>query len=516
MSSVGHDELARFNDSSLHLAHKGLDIGTNCGTLDSGDWKGGKRAMPNYVIWLNQVQARDMTLVGQKGGHLGQMSANGLPVPTGFCVTVDAYQAHIAASDLWPQIGQHLDSLSTEDPAGLERIADLIQGQVYEAAMPAPVQEAIEGAAQKLFQRLEDPSTPLAVRPSTVVEGQPPTSFGGQHDAFLNVIGPASLLESIKKCWASLWTARAILFRQQNGLDHTDARMAVVVHELVSATVSGTVFTANPVTGGTEVLIDAVWGLSEAIISESVTPDNYVVRRADLALVDRWVSDKHVRLMPLADGGTQIQPVSPEQRARPCLSDDEIRALAKLCLRVEDLLDEPADIEFACHHGHFYLLQSRPIAALFDTTTTSLEEEMAHRLREVALLAPLDGEGIRQVARWARLQHYPAGATIIQQGEPGSDFYILASGRVAVRAEVARGKRRFLGSGRRGFFFGETALLTGDRRNATITAVEPSEVFVFDRESFEQLHKLHPSIEEEIRLRMEGRLRLTRIVTGQA
>ena len=141
---------------------------------------------------------------------------------------------------------------------------------------------------------------------------------------------------------------------------------------------------------------------------------------------------------------------------------------------------------------------------------------MAHRLREVALLAPLDEEGIRQVARWARLQHYAAGATIIQQGEPGSDFYILASGRVAVRAEVARGKRRFLGSGRGGFFFGETALLTEDRRNATITAVEPSEVFVFDRESFEQLYKLHPSIEEEIRLRMEARLRLTRIVTGQA
>ena len=124
------------------------------------------------------------------------------------------------------------------------------------------------------------------------------------------------------------------------------------------------------------------------------------------------------------------------------------------------------------------------------------------------------GFAARRVARWARLQHFPADSVIIQQGDPGSDFYILASGRVTVRVEVAMGIRRFLGYRGAGFFFGETALLTGDRRNATITAVESSEVFVFDKESFDKLHNLHPRIEEEIRLRMEARLRLTRILTA--
>ena len=470
--------------------------------------------MGPYIVWLNEIQAKDMTLVGQKCGNLGQMSSAGLPVPTGFCVTVDAYLEHIAASGLWPQIQEHLDDAS-KIPADIERISALIQDQVHHAPMPTAVQEAIEAAIQELLQSLGDPLTPLAARPSATVEGQPPASFGGQHDAFLNVIGRESLLESIKKCWASLWTARATLFREQNRLTHASARMAVVVHELVSATVSGTVFTANPITGeAEEMIIDAVWGLSEAIISEFVTPDNYVVRKTDLAVIDRWVSDKSVRLMPLANGGTEMQVVPPEQQAKPCLPDDAIRNLVKLCLRVEGLFGEPVDVEFAWHHDHLYLLQSRPIAALFDIATTSLEEEMAHRLRDVALLAPLDEEAIREVGRWARSQHIPADTVIIQQGEPGSDFYILASGHVSVRVEVAMGIRRFLGYRGPGYFFGETALLTGDRRNATITAVEPSEVFVFDKEGFEKLYKLHPRVEEEIRLRMEARLRLTRILTG--
>ena len=122
---------------------------------------------------------------------------------------------------------------------------------------------------------------------------------------------------------------------------------------------------------------------------------------------------------------------------------------------------------------------------------------------------------MQQVARWARLQHVPAEAVIIQQGQPGADFYVLASGRVTVRVEVARGTHRFLGYRGPGFFFGETALLTGERRNATITAVEPSQVFVFDKEGFDQLYKLHPRIQEEIRLRMEARLHLTRILRRQ-
>ena len=472
--------------------------------------------MRQYTVRLDEIQAKDATLVGQKGSNLGQMCSAGLPVPSGFCVIVDAYQEHITASDLGAEIQKSLDDVSMEDSADVERISALIRDMVFHAPMPTPVQEDIKAAAQDLCQRLGDPLSPLAVRPSAMVKGQPHARFGRQHDAFLNVIGQESLLESIKKCWASLWTARAIVFRAQNGLDHARARMAVMVHELVSATVSGTVFTANPITGeAEETIIDAVWGLSKAIISELVTPDNYVVRKTDLAMVDRWVSDKRVRLIPLANGGTEVQVVPSEHQAKPCLSDDEIRNLTKLCLRVEDLFDESVDIEFAWHQDHLYLLQSRPIAALFGIVTPSLEEEIALRLRDVALLAPLDEEGIRQVSRWARLQHIPADTVIIQQGERGSDFYILASGRLTVRVEVAMGIHRFLGYRGPGYFFGETALLTSNRRNATITAVEPSEVFVLDKESFDGLRKLHPRIEEEIRLRMEARLRLTHILTRE-
>lgn len=473
--------------------------------------------MNPYTVRLNEIQAKDMTLVGQKGGNLGQMWAADLPVPLGFCVTVGAYEEHVVASGLWAEMQRHLANVQEKDSAKVERLSALIQDLVLQAPMPAPVRETIEAAAHDLFQALGDPLTSLAVRPSAAMRGQPPASYAGQHNAFLNVIGQESLLESIKKCWASLWTARAILFRTQNKLAHASAHMAVVVHEMVSATGSGTVFTANPITGeAEEVIIDAVWGLSEAIISELVAPDNYIVCKTDLTVMDRWVSTKHMRLTPLPDGGTEVQAVRPELQAEPCLSDDEIRTLVKLCLRVEDLFGEPADIEFAWHQGHFYLLQSRPIAALFGVPTLSLEEEMAQRLRNTALLALLDEQDIRQVARWARLQRIPAGTVIIQQGDPGSDFYILASGRVTVRVEVAMGIHRFLGYRGAGYFFGETALLTGNRRNATITAVEPSEVFVFDKESLEKLYQLHPRVQEEIRLRMEARLRLTRILTGGA
>lgn len=471
--------------------------------------------MTPYTVRLNEIQAKDVTLVGQKGGNLGQMWAAGLPVPLGFCVTINAYEEHIAASGLWTEIQSHLANVRDKDAAQAEQVSAIIQDLVLQAPMPPSVREAIEGAAQDLFQELGDSLPPLVVRPSATVKGQPPASFGGQHEAFLNIIGQESLLESIKKCWASLWTARAILFRVQNRLAHADARMAVVLHELVSAIVSGTVFTANPITGeAEEVIIDAVWGLSEAIISELVAPDNYVVRKTDLVVMDRWVSTKRVRVVPLPDGGTEVQPVPHNYQTVPCLSDDEIKELVKLCLRVEDLFGEPVDIEFAWHHDHLYLLQSRPIAALFGVPTLSLEEEMAQQLHKVPLLTCLGREGILQVARWARLQHVPADTVIVQQGDPATDFYIIASGRVTLRVEVAVGVHRFLGYRGPGFFFGETALLSGERRNATITTVEPSEIFIFDKDSFDKLRKLHPHIEEEIRLRMEARLRLTRILVA--
>ena len=187
--------------------------------------------MGHYIVWLNEMQAKDVVLVGQKSGNLAQMSSADLPVPTGFCVTVDAYQEHIAASDLWPGIQKRLDTAAAETPADLEGRTACIQEQVYRASVPAAVEQAIQAAAQELWQKLGDALTPLAVRPSATVVGQPLASFGGQHDAFLNVIGQESLSESIKKCWASLWTARAVLFREQNGLDHANARMAVAVQE---------------------------------------------------------------------------------------------------------------------------------------------------------------------------------------------------------------------------------------------------------------------------------------------
>ncbi|MFZ5917001.1 MAG: PEP/pyruvate-binding domain-containing protein [Chloroflexota bacterium] len=471
--------------------------------------------MALYCVRLHETLAKDMALVGQKGGNLSQMWSAGLPVPLGFCVTVDAYQAHIDQADLWPAIQAHLNQVQSEDLAQIEVASRAIAALVLQAAMPDAIRESITAVTQELVEELGDPQTPLSVRSSSVLKGHPPASFGGQHEAFLNVIGLTSLLESIQQCWASLWTPRAILYRFQNGLNQADARMAVVVHELVSANVSGTVFTANPITGeADEVIIDAVWGLSEAIVSEMVAPDNFVVRKSDLAVVDRWVSTKRARLMPLADGGTEIQKVPREQQSQPSLTDDEIQTLVRLCLRVEDLFEEPVDIEFAWYHHHLYLLQSRPIAALFGVPTPSLEEELAHRLGRIPLLSGLDREQLLQIARWARLQYIPADTPIIQQGQPGTDFYILASGRVTVRVEIAAGIRRFLGYRGSGYFFGETALLTGERRNATITAVGPVEVFVFDRAAFEKLRQLHPRIEEEIRLRMEARLRLTRILTS--
>ncbi|MGH3981718.1 MAG: PEP/pyruvate-binding domain-containing protein [Pseudonocardiaceae bacterium] len=299
------------------------------------------------VFDLDCVAAQLTPVVGGKAANLGELIRAGFPVPPGFCITTAAYQQ--VAVDAFDLDAQNIGSIAE---------------QARTAILAAHVPTAITDAVERAYCALGD-DVPVAVRSSATAEDLPWASFAGQQDTYLNIVGVDAVLDAVRRCWASLWTDRAVSYRTTNGIDHVTVRLAVVVQQMVEPQVAGVLFTADPVTGHRgHTVIDASPGLGEAVVSGAVNPDHFVVDTAG-AVLQRRLGDKRVIVRSLHGGGTEkvMRPADGEQ---PCLSDAQIRDLAALGQRVQAHYGTPQDIEWGLDGaGALWLTQARPITTLY-------------------------------------------------------------------------------------------------------------------------------------------------------
>lgn len=296
--------------------------------------------MDDYCVDFGAIDGTMLATVGGKAANLGELTRAGLPVPQGFCVTTDAYRAVAEA-----------DELARTTPENARRT-------LLETPVPQEIRDVIGAAYRKLGDNV-----PVAVRSSATAEDLPFASFAGQQDTFLNVVGEDAVVDAVRRCWASLWTDRAVSYRDTNGIDHATTYLAVVVQRMVQSAVSGVMFTANPVTGKRDqIVIDASPGLGEAVVSGAVNPDHFVVDGREI--VEKRLGDKKVLIRSLPGGGTEHVEVG--ENDEPCLTDGQIHALAVLGRKVQEHYGSPQDTEWAIDaDGELHLTQARPITTLF-------------------------------------------------------------------------------------------------------------------------------------------------------
>ncbi|WP_245761267.1 PEP/pyruvate-binding domain-containing protein [Saccharopolyspora shandongensis] len=313
----------------------------------------------SVVVPLDAADA-DLALVGGKGASLARLAGAGLPVPPGFDVTTVAYRDFAATAGLQERILAAVAEVDPDRPETAQAASGKIQQWFAESPVPEEIAEAIRAAYAGMGE-----DVPVAVRSSATAEDLPEMSFAGQQDTYLNIRGETAVLDAVRRCWASLWTARAIDYRLRNGVAADEVALAVVVQELVPAEAAGVLFTRDPVTGaGEDVLVNAAWGLGEAIVGGQVTPDTYVVAR-DGQVREQVVGDKAVMTVRTAEG-TREEPVPEGRRGVPVLSPAEAGELAALGVRIEELYRCPMDVEWAARDGRFWVVQARPITGLRD------------------------------------------------------------------------------------------------------------------------------------------------------
>ncbi len=315
--------------------------------------------MKSYILALSDTQST-LEIVGGKGLSLTKMINTGFPVPDGFSITTDAYRTFVDANRIHEKIPACIKNADISKPDTLEKASQEINSLFHDAQIPMEISLSISNAYTGCIQR----GTPVAVRSSATAEDLPEASFAGQQETFLNIEGEEALLQAVKKCWASLWTARAIAYRINNNIDQTTVALAVVVQELVNADAAGIMFTVNPVNGNRdELVINAAWGLGEAVVSGAVSPDTYTVNRTKGRVARREVEDKSVMTVR-TEGGTAEVPVAGPQRKKRVLKDRQIMELARLGMKIEEFYGLPMDVEWAAIGNRFFIVQARPITSL--------------------------------------------------------------------------------------------------------------------------------------------------------
>jgi pyruvate,water dikinase len=311
------------------------------------------------VSWLGEFGKDDGALAGGKGANLGELLRARLPVPPGFVVTTGAYRHFVAANSLQPEIERLARAAPPDDMTALTGAANAIGAVFAKAIMPPEIATAIREA----YATLREP--PVAVRSSATAEDLPGASFAGQMETYLNIRGNDALLAAVRRCWASLWTARAVSYRAKQGIVPAAVSLAVVVQELLAADVAGVLFTANPVNGRRDqTVIDGCWGLGEALVSGQVTPDHWVVDARTGAIRETRIARKEV-MTTRQESGTVLLSVPADRQEKPVLDESQVAALTELGRWVAAHYGTPQDIEWALAQGRLYLVQARPITSLF-------------------------------------------------------------------------------------------------------------------------------------------------------
>ncbi len=349
--------------------------------------------MSSYVLGFREIDKTKLPMVGGKGANLGELSrVEGIRVPDGFCVSTAAYKRIIGETSSISDLLDQLSLLRVEDRDEIGELSAEIRRLIEAVAIPQDIDEEIT----RFLSRLDE-KTAYAVRSSATAEDLPTASFAGQQDTYLNIIGKESILRHISKCWASLFTERAVLYRLQNGFDHRQVHLAVVVQKMVFPQAAGILFTADPVTSDRRVAaVDAGFGLGEALVSGLVNADNYKVR--DGNVIDKKISTKKLAIYAMKDGGagvpTKEQEIEPEKQNSQALTDEQILRLERLGRKIEEHFGRPQDIEWCLVDDTFYILQSRPITTLYPIPEVNDQENhvyvsVAHQQMMTDAMKPL-------------------------------------------------------------------------------------------------------------------------------
>lgn len=347
----------------------------SCPTVDPAEWRPAPppapttprevRGMSEYVLWFDEYEEGQRPRVGGKNASLGTMMAAGLPVPPGFAVTTDAYDLLRTHADLRATVHGALGALDHEDNRRLQKVSAEIRQAMESIPIDAAIEHDIRQAYFGLCERVGLEDVPVAVRSSATAEDLPDASFAGQQDTFLWVTGADAVLQAVRRCWSSIFTDRAIAYRHQLGFSDTQVSMSVGVQKMVDPRAAGVAFTLNPNNGDrSQVAIDASWGLGEAVVSGEVTPDNFLVDKVLRTVVSRRISPKLIEYRLERDGVVKAE-VEDDRRERPCLTDDEVCAVAAMARRAERHYGCPQDVEWALDRhlpdgDNVILLQSRP------------------------------------------------------------------------------------------------------------------------------------------------------------
>ena len=322
--------------------------------------------MSSVVLCFQDIDKTNLTVVGGKGANLGELSKiEGIRVPDGFCISTEAFQRIMGERS---SINEYLDQLSLLKVEDRDKIGELC-GEIRKVIEGIAIPEDIHEEITRHLSRLGEQNA-YAVRSSATAEDLPLASFAGQQDTYLNVIGSPAILTHISKCWASLFTERAVIYRLQNGFDHRRVHLAVVVQKMVFPQVAGILFTADPVTSNRKVLsIDASFGLGEAMVSGLVNADTYKVCNGEI--IDKKISTKKLAIYAVKEGGTKAQEIEPERQNRQALTDEQILQLERMGRKIEAHFGRPQDIEWCLVDEPFTIVQSRPITTLYPIPETN-------------------------------------------------------------------------------------------------------------------------------------------------
>jgi phosphoenolpyruvate synthase/pyruvate phosphate dikinase len=325
--------------------------------------------MSSLVLGFQEMEKTQLLLVGGKGLNLGELSKiEGIQVPEGFCVTTVGYQKVIEQNETYHDLLGRLTMLKAEDRNQISEISRKIRQIIMEAEIPSDVVKAV---THYLSQFGDEHA--YAVRSSATAEDLPHASFAGQQDTFLNIIGKEAILQHISKCWASLFTDRAVVYRMQNGFDHSQVYLSVIVQRMVFPQASGILFTADPITSNRKLLsIDASFGLGEAVVSGLVSADCYKVQEEKI--VDKRIATKKLAIYGLKEGGTETQQIDPDQQKTQTLTEQQILQLARTGRQIEAYFGCPQDIEWCLVDDTFYIVQSRPITTLYPIPEANEQE----------------------------------------------------------------------------------------------------------------------------------------------
>ncbi|HMJ71119.1 MAG TPA: phosphoenolpyruvate synthase [Cyclobacteriaceae bacterium] len=329
--------------------------------------------MGAHILEFQEIDKTKIATVGGKGANLGELSRiEGVQVPGGFCVTTEAYKEVVGHSEELNSLLDQLTVLSADNRKSISETGAKIRKLIEEIPIPKGIEKEITRHLEQLGER-----NAYAVRSSATAEDLPTASFAGQQDTYLNIIGKKAILKSISKCWASLFTDRAVTYRLQNGFDHRKVYLSVVIQKMIFPDAAGIMFTADPVTSNRKLLsIDASFGLGEALVSGMVNPDIYKVSNEEIA--DKKISRKKLAIYALKDGGTKMQEVEPGRQNSQALTDDQILNLGRLGRKIEEHFGHPQDIEWCLVDDTFYIVQSRPITTLYPVPKANDQENHAY------------------------------------------------------------------------------------------------------------------------------------------